>query len=167
VPCNSWPVASSSDSAANVGLSPEESAEAAEVITESRAKGAAPAKARGGGATRGGIASEELLGQSAAITPNHEENMAPLQRAALHTAVPSTLRYALLSPGRASGYSEKLGGFIVTRLTDAGASDPITASEILSADDLMLFLPIGSLLRRYSINTELSIGAIRFVISKT
>lgn len=54
----SWAVASSSDSAANVGLSPEKSPEAAEVITESRAK----EEAGGGGATQDGIASEELLG---------------------------------------------------------------------------------------------------------
>jgi len=99
-----------------VGLSPEESAEAAEVITESRAKGAAPAKARGGGATRGGIASEELLGQSAAITPNHEENTVPPQRAALHTAVRCGGHF--YRP--ASGCSEKLSGFIVTRPTDVG-----------------------------------------------
>lgn len=64
-------MASSLDLAANAGLSPEKSPEAVEVITESRARGARADDGEGRG-------SEELLGQSTAITPNHEENAIPL-----------------------------------------------------------------------------------------
>lgn len=63
-------VASSLDLAANAGLSPRRSPEA-EVITESRARGVREDDVKGRG-------SEELLGQSTAITPNHEENAIPL-----------------------------------------------------------------------------------------